>query len=96
MVRSAFPLTEWKEEASEMRKLFRIWAALGMNIVPVSLCVCVVLVNMDKFTRTNPKHKSGNQINSRALALLFPLPCQMDWDIQKFRAQAKGVHLYQQ
>lgn len=39
IVRSAFPLTEWKEEASEMRKLSWIWAALGMNRVPGSVCV---------------------------------------------------------
>lgn len=74
MVRSAFPLTERKEEASEMRKLSWIWADLGMNIVPVSVCVCVVLVNKAKFTRTNPKHKSSNQINSWALAFLLPPP----------------------
>lgn len=91
---------EWKEEASE-RKLSWIWAALGMNIVPVSVCVCVcvVLVNMAKFTRTNPKHESSNQTNSWALAFLLlppPSPLQMDWDIQKFRGQIKGVHLYQQ
>lgn len=74
MVRSAFRLTEWKGEASEMRKPFWIWAALGVNTVRVCVCVCAVLVNMAKFTSTNPKHKSSNQIKSWALSLLFPPP----------------------